>query len=121
MKNRPPRLIRGGVSRMLNASRLPVSCRSMIQEFLMTSRRSFLQSVGGGSLALGFSGAFAGEGVSPAPIKIGQIGVGHAHASKLSVYRKSKDYEVVGVVEPDPELRKRAEGEATYNDLSWMK
>ena len=25
-------------------------------------------------------------------IKIGQIGVGHAHASKLSVYRASPDY-----------------------------
>ena len=35
-------------------------------------------------------------------IKIGQIGVGHAHATKLSVYRHSPDYEVVGIVEPDP-------------------
>ena len=34
-------------------------------------------------------------------IKVGQIGVGHAHASKLSVYRASADYEVVGIVEPD--------------------
>ena len=34
-------------------------------------------------------------------IKVGQIGVGHAHASKLSVYRRSDDYEVVGLVEPD--------------------
>src|SRR5947209_1775106 len=41
-------------------------------------------------------------------IKIGQIGVGHAHATKLSVYRESPDYEVVGIVEPDKELRERA-------------
>ena len=41
-------------------------------------------------------------------IKIGQIGVGHAHATKLQVYRESPDYEVVGIVEPNKELRERA-------------
>jgi predicted dehydrogenase len=54
------------------------------------------------------------------PIKYGQIGVGHAHASKISVYRASDDYEVVGVVEPDPELRQRAENSDAYQDLPWM-
>ena len=53
-------------------------------------------------------------------IKIGQIGVGHAHASKLSVYRDSPDYEVVGIVEPDPELQKRAATQAPYQGLKWM-
>ncbi len=53
-------------------------------------------------------------------IKIGQIGVGHAHASKLSVYRASADYEVVGLVESDNELRKRAATQAVYRDLPWM-
>lgn len=53
-------------------------------------------------------------------IKIGQIGVGHAHASKLSVYRDSDDYEVVGIVEPDEKLRKAAEGQAPYAGLPWM-
>lgn len=53
-------------------------------------------------------------------IKIGQIGVGHAHASKLAVYRDSPDYEVVGVVEPDAELRKRAETAAPYRGLKWL-
>jgi predicted dehydrogenase len=57
---------------------------------------------------------------APEPIKIGQIGVGHAHASKLSAYRASPDYEVVGIVEPDPELRKQAEGAAPYRGLRWM-
>ena len=42
-------------------------------------------------------------------IKYGQIGVGHAHASKLSEYRKSPDFEVVGIVEPNPLLKQRAE------------
>jgi len=41
-------------------------------------------------------------------IKIGQIGVGHAHASKLGVFLKSDEYEVVGLAEPDPALREIA-------------
>ncbi len=53
-------------------------------------------------------------------IKIGQIGVGHAHASKLSVYRNSPDYEVVGIVEPDDALRKRATDTAPFRDLKWL-
>lgn len=53
-------------------------------------------------------------------IRIGQIGVGHAHASKLSVYRNSPDYEVVGIVEPHDELRKHAESQELYRDLPWM-
>jgi predicted dehydrogenase len=54
------------------------------------------------------------------PIKIGQIGVGHAHATKLSVYRASADYEVVGIVEPDAQLRQQAERSAAFRDLPWM-
>lgn len=54
-------------------------------------------------------------------VKIGQIGVGHAHASgKMHVYRQSKEFEVVGVVEPDAKLRARAEKSKTYRDLKWM-
>jgi len=53
-------------------------------------------------------------------IKYGQIGVGHAHASKMSVYRASDDFEVVGVVEPDPLLRSQAEKHAAYKGLPWM-
>ncbi len=62
----------------------------------------------------------ADEQEKKAPIRIGQIGVGHAHASKLSVYRASPDYEVVGIVEPDAELRARAATQAPYRDLPWM-
>lgn len=53
-------------------------------------------------------------------IKVGQIGVGHAHASKLEVYRRSPDYEVVGVVEPDAELRARASKSPVYRDVAWL-
>jgi predicted dehydrogenase len=54
-------------------------------------------------------------------IRIGQIGVGHAHAAgKMEVYRRSDDYEVVGIVEPDSALRKAAEKSPTYQGLKWM-
>jgi len=53
-------------------------------------------------------------------IKVGQIGVGHAHASKLSVYRDSPDYEVVGVVEPDDALRKQAENTPAFRGVKWL-
>lgn len=56
----------------------------------------------------------------PARIRIGQIGVGHAHATKLAVWRQSPDYEVVGIVEPDPALRARAESQAAFQGLPWM-
>ncbi|REJ92253.1 MAG: gfo/Idh/MocA family oxidoreductase [Planctomycetota bacterium] len=53
-------------------------------------------------------------------IKYGQIGVGHAHASKITAYRDSDDYEVIGVAEPDEELRRRAEESDAYQGLPWM-
>ncbi|MFQ5734121.1 MAG: Gfo/Idh/MocA family protein [Planctomycetaceae bacterium] len=54
-------------------------------------------------------------------IRIGQIGVGHAHASgKMRVYRASKDFEVVGVVEPDAKLRAVARKHGTYKDLTFV-
>ena len=55
-------------------------------------------------------------------IKIGQIGTGHEHASgKMGTFRKLSDhYEVVGIVEPDPALRKKYENSSTYKGLPWM-
>lgn len=54
-------------------------------------------------------------------IKTGQIGVGHAHAAgKMEALRKSPDWEVVGVVEEDPQLRAEAEKSEVYRGLTWM-
>lgn len=55
-------------------------------------------------------------------IKIGQIGIGHNHgAAKMEALRKLKDdFEVVGVVEPDPAWRKKREKEKAYQGLPWM-
>ncbi|MGL4550195.1 MAG: Gfo/Idh/MocA family protein [Gemmataceae bacterium] len=81
---------------------------------MRTDRRQALLTIGAAAAGLARAGADAPR------IKVGQIGVGHAHASKLAVYRASADYEVVGVVEPDAALRKRAEGRAPYAGLTWM-
>jgi predicted dehydrogenase len=81
-------------------------------------RRDFLKLAGAGALATGI--ANASQQPARNRIKVGQIGVGHAHAGKLAVYRASADYEVVGVVEPDAELRKRAEGQEVYRGLRFM-
>jgi predicted dehydrogenase len=53
-------------------------------------------------------------------IRIGQIGVGHAHATKLSVYRSLPDYEIVGIVEPNQRLRELAMRQPAFQDLKWM-
>ncbi|MHC4875330.1 MAG: Gfo/Idh/MocA family protein [Planctomycetota bacterium] len=53
-------------------------------------------------------------------IKYGQIGTSHAHANKMGVYRKSDDYEVVGVVEPDDAQWQRVKDRSEYRDLKRM-
>jgi predicted dehydrogenase len=55
-------------------------------------------------------------------IKVGQLGVGHNHgAAKMESFLKLKDdYEVVGVVEPDPAWRKKRANEKAYKNLKWM-
>jgi predicted dehydrogenase len=80
------------------------------------ARRTALQ----GTLLLGVAATIRAAEPAKPKIKIGQIGVGHAHASKLSVYRRSDDYEVVGVVEPDGNLRKQAQTQELYRGLKWM-
>lgn len=90
------------------------------------NRREWLRW-GGGALGCGLLSQFgraAAQGqsgaVRSAPIRIGQIGVGHAHATKLSVYRNSPDYEVVGLVESDPVLRQKAESQPAFHGVPWM-
>ncbi len=84
------------------------------------SRRSFLRKSASVSVATGLGARLLG-GVQRERIKVGQIGVGHGHAAgKMAVYRESPEYEVVGVVEPDSELKKRAESSKTYSGVPWM-
>jgi predicted dehydrogenase len=85
---------------------------------LPLSRREVLPVLGG----LAVSGLVRpARGDDPSRrIRIGQIGVGHAHATKLEVYRRSPEYEVVGIVEPDAELRARAEKNPAFQGVPWM-
>ena len=83
----------------------------------MLNRRNFISY---SSLALA-SGALAQNSSSKQPIKIAQIGTGHAHAGgKMEVYRASKEFDVVGVFEPDEQRRKRVEGKGVYKDIPFM-
>ena len=64
--------------------------------------------------------AHGAGGETTAKIKIGQIGTGHAHATKLEVYRRSPDYEVVGIVEPDESAARAQPVAGRFRDLPWM-
>lgn len=85
-----------------------------------TSRRRMLSQVGGAVIGGALWKPAAAAEAKRSPIRIGQIGVGHAHASKLGVYRNSPDYEVVGLAEPDPELLDKVDAEPAYRDLPLM-
>lgn len=88
-----------------------------------SNRRDALKQMGGvlsATLVCGLTSGPVRSAETPSRIKIGQIGVGHAHASKLGVYRRSPDYEVVGIVEPDAELRQKAQAQEAFRDLPWM-
>jgi predicted dehydrogenase len=50
-------------------------------------------------------------------LKYLQIGIGHPHANKFQVYQASEDWEVVGLVEEDPELRKKAKASELYSSV----
>ena len=90
----------------------------------ITRRDCLAQTTAAASLAALPSVAFCGD-VSEKPkerIKIGQLGIGHNHgAAKMESFLKLKeDYEVVGVVEPDQEWRKKRVNEKAYKGLTWM-
>jgi predicted dehydrogenase len=86
----------------------------------MPSRRHFLQTLAAATSAAALADRSAAAEPARPKIKIGQIGVGHAHATKLEVYRRSPDYDVVGIVEPDQQLREAAAGQAAFRDLPWL-
>ncbi len=89
-------------------------------------RRHLLKTAAGAGAAIAtghwLHSASAADEKPKQRIKIGQIGTGHEHASgKMSTLRKLRDhYEVVGIAESDPELRKRHENNPIYKDIRWM-
>jgi predicted dehydrogenase len=80
-------------------------------------RRDFLPTAASVCTVLATSSTAA---QSKQRIRLGQIGVAHGHASKISVYRQSTDYEVVGIVEPNDQLRQQASSQTAFRDLTWM-
>ncbi len=89
------------------------------------TRRNFLahslRTTTAVSAAAMLSGSLTTAATTPEKIKIGQIGVGHPHAKgKMEAFRRSADFEVVGVVEPDEENRKDALKSDVYHGLRWL-
>lgn len=88
-------------------------------------RRAFLSALGQAGVATSaaiVSRPFARAAAAPPPrLRIGQIGTGHAHADgKLGTIRRSADFELVGVVEPDERLRRAAQSRKEYQSVRWM-
>ncbi len=83
-------------------------------------RRTFLTTSAGLLAVPALSHAAAAP---KAPIKVGQIGTKHAHASgKIATFRKFPElFDVVGVVEPDEKQRARVEQTSPYQGLRWMR
>lgn len=85
-----------------------------------SSRRTFLRTVSVAGLATA-PWIRLGAQATPSRIRIGQIGTGHAHAGgKLDAIRKSAEFELVGLVEPDPARRAAAEKSSAYAKVPWM-
>jgi predicted dehydrogenase len=85
------------------------------------NRRNFVSRLGQGMVgAMILPGALRAESTKPR-LRIGQIGTGHAHAAgKMAMVKKSADFEVVGIVEPDERLRRAAEKNRAYDGVRWM-
>jgi predicted dehydrogenase len=89
-------------------------------------RREFVRTVGKSAVGVAAAAPLLSMAATSAensrPIKVGQIGTAHAHASgKMATLRKlSRDFEVVGVVEPDPELRRECQDVSAYRGLKWI-
>lgn len=82
------------------------------------NRRTFL---GHSALWAGSSALMGLEPAAPPPIRCVLLGINHSHAlDLLGVLRKSKDYEVVGIHEPDVAVRTQFEGEKDVQGLPWL-
>ena len=85
-------------------------------------RRKFLHATGGvmiGSMTHA-SGRVA-EDTGPR-LRVGQIGTQHAHAAGQlqTVLALPQNFEMVGVVEPDPERRRRLNDHPVYQKTKWI-
>src|SRR5690606_20835220 len=79
----------------------------------MKTRRTFLAS----SLAAAPAVILGQEKTK---LKYLQIGTGHPHANKISAYADSDAWEVVGVVEPNPDRVEPAKKDPTYSKFKFL-
>lgn len=80
------------------------------------TRRHLLAAAG----AAVFSSQNRARGAEKSRLKYLQIGTAHAHANKVTAYRDSPDWEVVGVVETDPGRAASARQSKTYGGLPFL-
>ncbi|MDY0168516.1 MAG: Gfo/Idh/MocA family oxidoreductase [Thermoguttaceae bacterium] len=91
-----------------------------------TERREFLRASATSGLAVATTSWLATRPARAARpdkrVKVGQIGVGHAHAGgKMATLRKLADeFEVVGVAEPSESLREQWRDHPVYRGVPWM-
>jgi len=86
----------------------------------MMDRRGFLKrsAVASAAGVAGTSGAAAGEG---SVLRCGLLGINHAHAlDLLGMVQRSEQYDLVGVCEPDPEVRAQFERRLERAGVPWL-
>ncbi len=87
-----------------------------------TSRREFLQTAAActlGAAAAAQSSSLLANALAR-KIKVGQIGLAHAHASKIEAYIKSSDYDVIGVAEESADLKRNAAMQPLFQGMPWL-
>jgi len=86
------------------------------------SRRDFNYLAGSSLFGLTFPRLTFGNGKLEKKIVVGQVGTAHSHASaKMETIRKmSERFEVVGVVESDPDVKRVNQKKFVYTGLKWM-
>ena len=79
-------------------------------------RRTFLAATGSALSVTAL--ASPAHSATQRPIKVGQIGTKHAHAAgQMETIRRSADYEVIGVVEPDDGQWRRVANTKAYKGI----
>jgi predicted dehydrogenase len=84
----------------------------------MIDRREFLKR---SAVVSGTMGASIAGGEKRDPIRCGLLGINHPHAlDLLKVLTSSKEYDVVGVCEPDPGVRAKFERSIKAAGVRWL-
>lgn len=84
----------------------------------MLTRRAFIRTA---SLATAAAAHAATPASAATPVRCGILGVDHAHGMDvLKVLRKSPDYELAGVSEPDEAIRTRFASRPECDGVKWL-